>query len=211
MDSGYRVSEYVCTYIQNVDERLPHYQALNYKEYSRRSNVFPITLRPHGSNFRDVVNAIGAGGLRALDRGINLKINGEEEFVCAYTLAFIGDMPQQQENSGMKSQRATRVCRHSSARDTSSQRELGQLGPNPVYASGKDYFRLMQARNLIPLPSLDILDQFFEDAGEDLLCEVYTLRATKSTFQKPSPCRGLEACQRSRIRSSIWLRMGLQS
>lgn len=84
--------------------------ALKYKERSRRSNVLPITLGPHGSKFADVIDAMV--GLRELDRGLTLNINGEDTFVCAYTMAFIGDMPQQQENSSMKSQRATRGCRY---------------------------------------------------------------------------------------------------
>ena len=86
-----------------------------FQERTRRANVLPITLGPHGSNFSDVVEAMSA--LIDLDKGYtmtidnpNLKINGEVK-VYAHTMTYIGDMPQQQANSGNKSQRATRGCR----------------------------------------------------------------------------------------------------
>lgn len=65
-----------------------NFASLGHRDRSRRCNVIPITLRPHGSKFEDVVSALG--GLGLLDRGMDLSINGEIKFVCAYTLAFTG-------------------------------------------------------------------------------------------------------------------------
>lgn len=46
-----------------------------------------------------------------LDGGIFLTINGKKTLVCAFTLAYLGDMPQQNENAGFLSQRANKGCR----------------------------------------------------------------------------------------------------
>jgi len=83
--------------------------AFSFRERARRSNVLPLTLGPHGSNFEDVVMALQA--MYDLDGGLRLQINGIDTFVCVFTLAYLGDMPQQQENSGFKSQNATLGCR----------------------------------------------------------------------------------------------------
>jgi hypothetical protein len=83
--------------------------SMNLRQRSRRANMFPLTLGPHGSNFSDVISSIV--GLAQLDKGIEIEINGEKKFVCVYILAFTGDMPQQQENSGFKRQSANRGCR----------------------------------------------------------------------------------------------------
>ena len=83
--------------------------AFSSRERYRRTNVFPLTLGPHGSNFPDVIEALG-GMMQQLDRGLTLSINGLETFVCVFTMAYTGDMPQQQENSGFLSQNATFGC-----------------------------------------------------------------------------------------------------
>lgn len=83
--------------------------AFSFKERARRSNVLPLTLGPHGSNFDDVVGSLQA--MYDLDGGILLTINGKETLVCVFTLAYLGDMPQQNENAGFLSQRANKGCR----------------------------------------------------------------------------------------------------
>lgn len=87
------------------------FAGLSFHERARRANVLPFTLGPHGSNFSDVLMAIRC--LAALERGIEVQLPGIPGTVIlvAYTLAFIGDMPQQQKNSGMKTQRALLGCR----------------------------------------------------------------------------------------------------
>lgn len=84
--------------------------AFTFRERARRSNVLPLTLGPHGSNFSDVINALQA--LYHLDAGQNLNINGQDVFVCVYTMAYIGNMPQQQENAGFLSVKANLSCRY---------------------------------------------------------------------------------------------------
>jgi hypothetical protein len=85
---------------------------LPFQERTRRTNVIPFTLGPHGTNMANVVEAIGPC-LRPLDRGEFITLPGDdsETMVCAFTLFYIGDMPQQQENSGMLSVAATYGCR----------------------------------------------------------------------------------------------------
>ena len=83
--------------------------AMNFRERNRRTNVLPITLGPHGSNFDDVVDTMKE--FQLLDKGVLVEINGEPTNMCVFTMCYCGDMPQQQENSGFKSQRATLGCR----------------------------------------------------------------------------------------------------
>ena len=83
--------------------------AFSAKERSRMSNVLPLTLGPHGSNMTDVVNSLHS--LFELDGGVWLKINEKDHFVCVFSLCYLGDMPQQAENSGFKSQRGNISCR----------------------------------------------------------------------------------------------------
>lgn len=90
--------------------------AFTFREHSRRSNVLLLTLSPHGSNFSDVVNALQA--LYHLDAGQVLQINNQDIFVCVYTLAYLGDMPQQQENSGCLSAKANLSCRFCFAKES---------------------------------------------------------------------------------------------
>lgn len=90
--------------------------ALSIQERKRRTNVFPLTIGPHGSNLDDVIRVIGAF-LVELDAGVVLEVDGQDTMVCAMTAYFMADMPQQQENSGFMSQRAEfgcRFCEHSS-------------------------------------------------------------------------------------------------
>ena len=83
---------------------------LPFHERARRANVFPFTIGPHGSNFSDVVD--GVRSLATLDRGVEVEIPGMGKvMLLAFPIAFIGDMPQQQKNSGMKTQRVYLGCR----------------------------------------------------------------------------------------------------
>ena len=84
---------------------------LNARERFRRANVYPLTLGPHGSNTEDVVTAL-APGLAKLDEGVPMEINGSKKIICAFVLAFTGDMPQQNENCGMMGPTANFSCRY---------------------------------------------------------------------------------------------------
>ncbi|MCJ1360231.1 MAG: hypothetical protein MMC33_010234 [Icmadophila ericetorum] len=79
----------------------------------RRINVFHIALGPHGSDFNDVVEALQI--LRTLDVGMEMEINGEKCLVTAFALCYVGDMPQQNENSGIRHQGARHGCRRCKA------------------------------------------------------------------------------------------------
>jgi len=83
--------------------------ALSEEDRNLQSNVFPIVLGPHGSDFKDVITALHS--LADLDQGIMTEIKGEEVRICAFTMCYTGDMPQQAENSGLKGPRAHKFCR----------------------------------------------------------------------------------------------------
>ncbi|EAQ82920.1 hypothetical protein CHGG_10738 [Chaetomium globosum CBS 148.51] len=84
--------------------------AMPRSEHTRQINVLPVTLGPHGANFDDVMKALAP--LKALDQGITVAINGVETLLCAPIIAFTGDMPQQQDNSGCLSVAANLGCRN---------------------------------------------------------------------------------------------------
>ncbi|KAL7818066.1 hypothetical protein V8C44DRAFT_211757 [Trichoderma aethiopicum] len=83
--------------------------ALSGEDRHRQANIFPIALSPHGSNFNDTINALQSLG--KLDRGVRATINGEEVVICVPTLCYIGDMPQQDKNSGFRGPKALKFCR----------------------------------------------------------------------------------------------------
>ena len=86
------------------------FTGLPFHKRARRANVFPFTIGPHGSNFSNVVD--GVRSLATLDRGVEVERPGMGRvMLLAFPTAFIGDMPQQQKNSGMKTQRAYLGCR----------------------------------------------------------------------------------------------------
>jgi len=82
---------------------------LTSKERHRQANIFPITLSPHGSNFDDAVRALQSLG--ALDMGVEVTIDGKNCLLCVPTLCYIGDMPQQDKNSGFRGPKALKPCR----------------------------------------------------------------------------------------------------
>ncbi|KAI1131426.1 hypothetical protein F5Y10DRAFT_262185 [Nemania abortiva] len=83
--------------------------ALKADERLRPGSIFPLVLGPHASDFGDVIAALRT--MAYADHGIVEDINGQDTRICAFTMAYIGDMPQQAENSGLKGPRATRFCR----------------------------------------------------------------------------------------------------
>jgi hypothetical protein len=113
--------------------------AFGFEERNRRANVFPVTLGPHGSNFNEVINCLT--GLRELDRGVSLPLP-QPTRVCAFTLAFLGDMPQQQANAGFKSQRADLSCRFCVV----SAEHRGDLSYD-ILRSGRYHHSTMQQRS----------------------------------------------------------------
>ena len=97
----------------------------------RPGNILPPVLGPHGSDFADV--AKGLGTLTDLDGGIVMAINGVKTRICAWTMMFIGDMPQQAENSGFKSPRAHKFCR--ACYISAGNKSVGDLSSNVTFDS----------------------------------------------------------------------------
>jgi hypothetical protein len=71
---------------------------LTSEDRNRQANIFPLTLSPHGSNFDDTVKSFQSLG--ALDRGVRASVNSNVQTLVVPTLCYIGDMPQQDKNSG---------------------------------------------------------------------------------------------------------------
>lgn len=61
---------------------------------SKRAKTYPLTLGPHGSNFRDVIKCLLPLG--QLAEGLTVQWDdGKPMRICAFALKFTGDMPQQ--------------------------------------------------------------------------------------------------------------------
>jgi len=58
-------------------------------------NIYPLILGPHGADLEGVVSALRPR-VAQLDQGMKLSINGTNKTVVAFTMAFTGDMPQQE-------------------------------------------------------------------------------------------------------------------
>lgn len=131
-------------------------------DHRRQMNVFPLTLGPHGSNFHDVMLALEP--LRALDRGLVLKINGEDTFVSTPVFCQIADMPQQQQNSGALGVTAVRGCR--SCEITSDKR--GDLDWDVVSAPRAHMEIVRLRRELDAIPTVTAKKAFSKDNGLSL-------------------------------------------
>lgn len=85
---------------------------LTAQQRNRRTNVLPFTLSLYGSNIDDVIKAIGPM-LRTLDRGQRIRFLGKDKdsMLCASVLVYLGNMLQQNENSGTLGPTATFGCR----------------------------------------------------------------------------------------------------
>ncbi|KAJ8132205.1 hypothetical protein O1611_g1419 [Lasiodiplodia mahajangana] len=121
--------------------------ALPKDEHARQINVFPLTLGPHGSNFTDVIKALEP--MKALDKGLVVQVNGQEVVLCAPVLAFTGDMPQQQVNSGALGVTANKGCR--SCEVTANKR--GDLNFDTISNMRGHFEALRQRRALDELPT----------------------------------------------------------
>jgi hypothetical protein len=58
----------------------------------------------------DIVKSLKSG-LQVFEKGVKILVNGIPTTVCAFTMAFTGDMPQQAANSGALSHNAKIGCR----------------------------------------------------------------------------------------------------
>ena len=83
---------------------------LSYEERRKIVNVFILTLEPHKADIKAVIEVFDKA-IRQLDKGIKMIINGEPKQVCAFSMAFLGDMSQQADNEGFLRHNANRGCR----------------------------------------------------------------------------------------------------
>ena len=60
---------------------------------SRKKNTLTFILGPHGSSFENVVEALKPG-LAVLNEGVFIQIKNRQVFICAFTIAYIGNMLQ---------------------------------------------------------------------------------------------------------------------
>jgi hypothetical protein len=68
-------------------------------ERRKEDNNFTLTLGPHGATMTDITKSLKLG-LQVFEKGVKILVNGIPTTVCAFTMAFTGDMPQQAANSG---------------------------------------------------------------------------------------------------------------
>lgn len=67
-----------------------NFASLRLRDRFRRYNIISITLELYKSKFKNIIFILR--DLRLLNREINLNINDEIKFVCAYILVFIKDI-----------------------------------------------------------------------------------------------------------------------
>lgn len=95
---------------------------LTIRERQKSRKYYTLTLGPHGSDFNDVARSLHTG-MKALDTGCVLMVNGVQTLVWAPVMAYLGDMKQQQKSAGFLGPRATRSCRFCDA-DTHNRGDL---------------------------------------------------------------------------------------
>ncbi|EWZ78702.1 hypothetical protein FOXG_14282 [Fusarium oxysporum f. sp. lycopersici 4287] len=106
---------------------------------------FPIVLGPHGSNFEDVVSSLAS--LMPLDRGIDMVIHGKSVIACMFTMCYLGDMLQQEKNSGCKGPRGLKFCRFCYVE--SKQVREGDVLRFDTCARGRYHFQHIKMRNTL--------------------------------------------------------------
>ena len=84
--------------------------SLPYVERRRVSNMFTLTLGPHGASMQDIVKSFETK-FQQLERGLLVSVNGEQVLMNAFVLCYTGDMPQQAANCGFLAQNAQIGCR----------------------------------------------------------------------------------------------------
>uniref|UniRef100_A0A0D2YD98 Uncharacterized protein n=1 Tax=Fusarium oxysporum (strain Fo5176) TaxID=660025 RepID=A0A0D2YD98_FUSOF len=100
---------------------------------------------PHGSNFEDVVSSLAS--LMPLDRGIDMVIHGKSVIACMFTMCYLGDMLQQEKNSGCKGPRGLKFCRFCYVE--SKQVREGDVLRFDTCARGRYHFQHIKMRNTL--------------------------------------------------------------
>ncbi|KOC15938.1 hypothetical protein AFLA70_169g002151 [Aspergillus flavus AF70] len=129
---------------------------------AKRRNLFPITLGPHGTNFTDVIESLH--GLTVLDQGCDINMTDDSVVsLNAFCLAFLGDMPQQNDNAGFKRPTATYSCRQCLVKDS----ERSNLDYNTV-SMGRYHNQILQLRQIASQKSGKAKDKFCQEYGLSL-------------------------------------------
>ena len=75
---------------------LPRDQQLAHTGISRGQGILghdivPLTLGPHSSSFHEVARVLEP--MASLDKGVMRSVDGEQTYVCGFTILFTVDMP----------------------------------------------------------------------------------------------------------------------
>ncbi|KAG6238717.1 hypothetical protein E4U23_008060 [Claviceps purpurea] len=87
---------------------MPQYLPAAHRE--KLTSIMPLALGPFGASKADIYKALNY--ICDLDKGKHVYVNGRKKFVCAFVGAFVGDMMEQQELSGLMMHQATNGCRY---------------------------------------------------------------------------------------------------
>ncbi|EEP79970.1 predicted protein [Uncinocarpus reesii 1704] len=99
-----------CNMYRNITDFYLISTRLPASERRRRNNVYTISFGLHTTNFSDLIGAL-ALGFQSLDKDIDVEIAGEGTVrIIASCLAFLSDMPQQNNNAVIKRLSATQSC-----------------------------------------------------------------------------------------------------
>lgn len=160
---------------------------LSAAERAKPSNIYTIALGPHGSNFHDVIMALKR--LSGLESGINVERNnlqyGETRLV-AFSSAFLGDMPQQQDNAGFKRPTAKLSCRNCFVED----KERDNLDYN-IRKKGRYHYHTLSARAFIEQEPSSKQDALLRDYGlSSRQTPLFTIAPSLNldTFFPSDPC-----------------------
>jgi hypothetical protein len=118
----------------------------------------------------DVIGCLKS--LSDLGRGVEVQIGNDKVLLCAFTMAYTANMPQQQENSGYKSQNAKLGCRFC----FSSDEERGNLDYD-ILNEGSYHHQTIAMRD--HMNALRTKTAFAQTCGLDNLSEKTTTSVTR--------------------------------
>lgn len=118
-----------------------------------------MTLGPDGSNFEEVISSLT--GLRKLDGGVDVRLSdGSIISLVMPCISFIGDMPQQNDNAGIKRPTGKRSCRQCLITDE----ERGNLDYDTVM-KGRYHQQVNAAREVAQQKRGTALECFLREYG----------------------------------------------
>lgn len=155
---------------------------LSAKEQARRHNVLALTLGPHGTMFKDVVDSLD--GLRQLDRGIEVDWYDDQKMrVFGFVLGFLGDMPQQADGAGFKRPTSTidKGCHFCYV----SAEKWGDIAFD-IVKEDRSYFRLLQQRQQA--------QNLMHKTPREKAYQIYSLSENQTPLFHIAPALNLVSC-----------------